>query len=63
MYDDIVFADRFRYQLTMFEGCVLIGLSRLLDTHIACEVVIQQITTSNWHDVESDLSCRSVVKC
>ena len=40
MYDDVVFSDRFRYQLTMFEACILIGLSRLLDTHIAYEIVI-----------------------
>ena len=26
-YDDVVFVDRFRYQLTMFEIGVLIGLS------------------------------------
>ena len=37
MYDDAVFADRFRYQLTMFEILVLIGLSRLLHAHIAYE--------------------------
>ena len=30
MYDGVVFADRFRYQLTMFEMCVLIGLSLFL---------------------------------
>ena len=35
MYDDAVFADRFRYQLTMFGILVLIGLSRLLHAHIA----------------------------
>ena len=40
MYDDIVFADRFRYQLTMFEVYVLIWLSGLLYTHIAYEIVI-----------------------
>ena len=32
--------DRFRYQLTMFEVCTLIRLSRLLNTHIAFEIVI-----------------------
>ena len=37
MYNDAVFADRFRYQLTMFENPLLIGLSRLRDTHIAYE--------------------------
>ena len=35
MYDDAVFPDRFRYQLTMFGIRVLIGLSRLLHAHIA----------------------------
>ena len=38
IYDDIVFNDRFCYQLTMFEVCILTGLSRLLDTHIAYEI-------------------------
>ena len=40
MYDDIAFADRFRYQLTMFEVFAFMGLSRRLDTHIAYEIVI-----------------------
>ena len=39
-YDDMIFANRFRYQLTMFEVSVLLGLSRLLDTHTAYEIVI-----------------------
>ena len=39
-YDDAVFDDRFRYQLTMFEVCILIGLTRLLDTHVAYEIAI-----------------------
>ena len=38
MYDDPIFADRFRYQLTMFGIAMLIGLSRLLLTHIAYEI-------------------------
>ena len=63
MYDDAVFDNRFRYQLTMFDVCILIGLSRLLDTHIAYEMAICKITTGNWHDAENDLSCRTVVKC
>ena len=37
MYDDAGFADGFRYQLTMFEIRVLIGLSRLLYGHVAYE--------------------------
>ena len=38
MYGDAVFADRFRCQLTMFGIGVLIGLTRLLHGHIACEI-------------------------
>ena len=38
MYDDAVFADRFRYQLSMFEIRILIWLSRLLHAHIAYEI-------------------------
>ena len=34
----LVFADRFRYLLTMFGIRVLIGLSRLLHAHIAYEI-------------------------
>ena len=34
------FADRFRYHLTMFGMCILIRLSRLLNTHIAYEIAI-----------------------
>ena len=40
IYDDAVFADRFRYHLTMFGMCILIRLSRLLSTHIAYEIAI-----------------------
>ena len=40
VYDDVVFGDRFRYQLTMFKVCILIGLSRLLDTHISCQIAL-----------------------
>ena len=36
-YDDVVFDDQFRYQLTMFRTRVLIGLSRLFHAHIAYE--------------------------
>ena len=60
--DDIVFARRFRYQLTMFVVSVFIRLSQLIDIHIAYETVIQKITTGNWHDARNDLSCRTVVK-
>ena len=37
MYRDAVFADRIRYQLTMFGIRLLIGLSRLIHAHVACE--------------------------
>ena len=40
VYDDAVFADRFRYNLTMFGMCILIRLSRLLSTHIAYDIAI-----------------------
>ena len=40
IYDDAVFAVRFRYHLTMFGMCILILLSRILNTHIAHEIVI-----------------------
>ena len=63
MYDDAVFADRFRYQLTMFEVFILIWLSRLLDTYVAYDIaILKQITTDNWLDAGNDLSCRTVVK-
>ena len=52
MHDDVVFDVRFRYQLNMFEVCILIGLSRLLDTHIAYEIAIYKITTDNYLDAE-----------
>ena len=40
MYDDVVFDNRFRFKLTMFEVCILIWLSILFDTHIAYEIAI-----------------------
>ena len=46
IYDDAVFADRFRYQLTMFGIRVLIGLSRLFHTHTACEIDTAKITAA-----------------
>ena len=36
-YDDALFADRFRYLLTMFGIRMLIGLSRLIHAHVAYE--------------------------
>ena len=44
--DDAIFADRFRYQLTMFGIRLLIGLSRLIHTHIACEIDTAKITAA-----------------
>ena len=60
MYDDDVFAGRFRYQLVMFEMRILIILSRILHGHIACEIVIPKITTVKLHDVLNDLGCMTV---
>ena len=45
-YDDAIFADRFRYQLTIFGIGALIGLSRLIHTHIACEIDTAKITAA-----------------
>ena len=61
IYDDAVFADRFRYHMTMLGMCIVIRLSRLLNTHIAYEIAIQKITTGNWLDAGNDLSFRTVV--
>ena len=47
MYDDAVYAGQFRYQLTMFEVFILIGLSRLLDIHVEYEIAILKTTTGN----------------
>ena len=44
MYDDEVFAGRYRFQLIMLEMCVLIGLSRLFNAHIVYEIAIAKIT-------------------
>ena len=46
MYDDTVFADRLRYQLTMFGIRVLIGLSCLLHAHIAYEIDTAKIVAA-----------------
>ena len=43
MYDDAVFAHRFRYQLTMFGIQLFIWLSRLLHAHIAYEIDADKI--------------------
>ena len=46
MYDDAVFAIRFRYQLAMFGIRVLIWISRLLHAHIAYEIDTAKIIAS-----------------
>ena len=43
IYDDVVFADRFRYPLAMFGNWIFIGLSRLLPAHIAYEIYTAKI--------------------
>ena len=43
MYDDAVFADRFRCQLTMLEIHEVIGLSRLVHANIAYDIVTTNI--------------------
>ena len=43
MYDDVVFADRYRYPLTMFWSRVWIGLSLLIHGHIAYEIDTSKI--------------------
>ena len=44
MYDDLVFGDPFRFQLTMFEMHLLIWLSGLVHVHIAYEIANAKIT-------------------
>ena len=44
IYDDKIFADRFRYQFTMFVIHVLVSLSRLPRAHIAYEIDVAKIT-------------------
>ena len=44
MHDDKVFADRLRYQLTMFKIPALLWLSRLLRARIACGIAVAKIT-------------------
>ena len=46
MYDDVVFADRFRYSLAMLWNRLLIGLSRLLHANIAYEIDTAKIITA-----------------
>ena len=61
MYDDDVFAGRFRYQLIMIEMRIFIELSRIPHGHIACEILIPNITTFKLHDVLNDLQCMAVL--
>ena len=44
IYDEKVFADRFRYQLTMFEDRELARIYRLLHAHIAYEMAVAKMT-------------------
>ena len=53
MSDDNILADRFSYQLSMFEMPVAIGLSRILHDHIVQEIVISKIINLNLQDVGS----------
>ena len=46
MYNDVVFSDRLRHQLTVFGIDVLIVLSRLLHSHIAYETDTVKITAT-----------------
>ena len=43
-YEDEVFADRFRYQLTFFANGVLVSISRLLRSHTAYVIAAAKIT-------------------
>ena len=44
MYDDYIFADRFCYQLTMYEIRLFVGLSGLFHAHIAYELAVAKMT-------------------
>ena len=46
MYDDADSAFRFLSKLNVFGNRVLIGLSRLIRTHIACEIDTVKITAA-----------------
>ena len=48
--------------MTMFEVFIVIGLSRLFDTHVAYEIGMYKITTGNWLDAGNDPSSRTEVK-
>ena len=48
MYEDAVFADRFRYQLVIFGIHLLIGQSRLLDIRIAYETDGAKMIAAFW---------------
>ena len=62
MYDDDVIAVRFRYQLILIQMGMLIGLARLSQGHIACEIAIPEITNVDCHDVVDYLGRRTVLK-
>ena len=65
MYDGNIRADRFCYQLIMFEMRITIGLSRLLDDYIVREIVISKFTTVNLQDVGTTpmQDCSETIVC
>ena len=62
IYENIVFADRFRYSLTMFGVCIDMAIPIIRYRYCIWNNYIK-ITTGKWHDVGNDRSCRTVVKC
>ena len=65
MNDDNILADRFRYQLTMCDMPITIGLSRILGDHIVHIIVISKITTVNLQDVRTTpmQDCSETIVC
>ena len=47
MYDDEIFADRFRYQMIMFKVRLLAELSRILLAHMAYEISFAKMTAKS----------------
>ena len=63
MYDDNILADRFSYQLTMFEMPITIGLCRLLHDHILNEIVIlQDMGTTPMQDCSETTVCTELAE-
>ena len=65
MYDDEVFAGRFRLQLIMLEVCELIGLSGLFYAHVVHEIAVAKITTEfyQYRTVKRDLIRLNSIIC